>query len=217
MLSFLFRAALLPIFAASVFTTQAEADHRPRYKRDRGYYEEMPYYYPQRYFRYFYIPREEYRDDEFEEFDEGYYDPSMEPPVVKRKPAAKKKTVFKEPAKKAPVKKMAAVENPPLNPAAKPPSAAGKKVTAVETPREAPVTPSGAKPVKKAAPAAKPAAGALSCDKATGIVTGFGFTDVKPAVCTGQFYTFNAARDGRPFTIKLNARSGELTEVKKVQ
>lgn len=200
MLSFLFRAALLPIFAASVFTTQAEADHRPRYKRDRGYYEEMPYYYPQRYFRYFYIPREEYRDDEFDEFDEGYYDPSMEPPVVKRKPAAKKKTAFKEPAKKAPAKKMAAVEYPPLKSAAKPT-----------------IPPSDAKPVKKAAPAAKPAAGALSCDKATGIVTGFGFTDVKPAVCTGQFYSFNAARDGRPFTIKLNARSGELTEVKKVQ
>ena len=57
----------------------------------------------------------------------------------------------------------------------------------------------------------------MSCDKAQGIVSGYGFTSVKPADCEGQVYAFNAARDGKSYAIKLNAVSGELTEVKKAQ
>ncbi len=58
---------------------------------------------------------------------------------------------------------------------------------------------------------------AVSCDKASSIITGYGFSDVKPADCLGQVYAFSAARDGKAYAIKLNAASGELTEVKKVQ
>jgi hypothetical protein len=68
------------------------------------------------------------------------------------------------------------------------------------------------KPAKKAA-AAKPS---LSCEKATEVVSGFGFRDIKPVTCKGQTYAFNATRDGKTYSIKLNAANGELTEVKKL-
>jgi hypothetical protein len=61
------------------------------------------------------------------------------------------------------------------------------------------------------------AAPPLTCDKATGVVAGFGFGDVKPSDCNGQVYAFNATRDGKSYAIKLNATSGQLTEVRKVQ
>jgi len=62
----------------------------------------------------------------------------------------------------------------------------------------------------------KPAA-ALSCDKATAIVSGYGFASVKAEDCEGKVYAFNASRDGKAYAIKLNAASGELTEVKKLR
>ncbi len=58
---------------------------------------------------------------------------------------------------------------------------------------------------------------AMSCDKATAIVTGYGFATVKVEDCQGQVYAFNAKRDGKAYAIKLSAVSGELTEVKKLQ
>lgn len=64
---------------------------------------------------------------------------------------------------------------------------------------------------KKAAQKAK----SLSCDKASEIVSGYGFTSIKSTSCTGPVYAFNASRDGKPFSIKMNSASGELTEVKK--
>lgn len=62
----------------------------------------------------------------------------------------------------------------------------------------------------------KPAA-ALSCDKATAIVSGYGFATVKAEDCEGKVYAFKASRDGKAYAIKLNAGSGELTEVKKLR
>jgi hypothetical protein len=55
----------------------------------------------------------------------------------------------------------------------------------------------------------------VSCDKATKIVSDYGFTQVKATSCAGKVYAFNAQRDGKPFTIKVSSASGELTEVKK--
>src|SRR5262245_42666725 len=55
----------------------------------------------------------------------------------------------------------------------------------------------------------------ISCAKAGEIVSGYGFKGVEQVSCSGQTYAFNATRDGKPFTIKLSAASGELTEVKK--
>lgn len=59
--------------------------------------------------------------------------------------------------------------------------------------------------------------GAMSCDKAGEIVSGYGFSGVKATSCKGSVYSFAAARDGKPYTVKLSAASGELTEVKKVK
>lgn len=58
---------------------------------------------------------------------------------------------------------------------------------------------------------------AMTCDKAQKIVSGYGFTSVKPLSCSGQIFAFNATRSGKAYTIKLSSASGELTEVKKVQ
>lgn len=55
----------------------------------------------------------------------------------------------------------------------------------------------------------------ISCTKAGQIVSGYGFKSVQSVTCKGQVYAFNATRDGKPFSVKLNSASGELTEVKK--
>ena len=60
-------------------------------------------------------------------------------------------------------------------------------------------------------------AAGVSCNKAGEIVSGYGFTSVKPTTCTGQFFAFNATRSGKAYVIKLSSASGELTEVRKVQ
>ena len=75
-----------------------------------------------------------------------------------------------------------------------------------------------AKPAKPAAEQKKTASKAqgLSCDKATSVVSGYGFSSVTPSSCSGKVYAFNATRDGKQFAIKLDPASGELTEVKKL-
>ncbi len=136
-------------------------------------------------------------EDEFDalygderQFDESYYEPEPAPPL---KPRAKK--VAKVPAK--PVQQDAGA------PATATQKAAGAAKSDIEP------TTSGGQP-----PAAKSAA--VGCDKAGSIISGYGFSNVKPQSCTGKLYAFNAVRDGRNFAIKLDPRSGELTEVKKL-
>jgi hypothetical protein len=63
--------------------------------------------------------------------------------------------------------------------------------------------------------AAKQKPTSISCAKAGQIVSGYGFKSVETVTCKGQVYAFNATRDGKPFAVKLNSASGELTEVKK--
>lgn len=96
-----------------------------------------------------------------------------------------------------------------------------KKVTA--PPAKKPVTP--AKPATaaaapqataSAAPVKPAASGAMSCEKATSVISGYGFSSVEAASCAGKSYAFNATRDGRKFAIRLDPASGELTEVKKL-
>jgi hypothetical protein len=81
-----------------------------------------------------------------------------------------------------------------------------------------PVKPQPTAPAK-AKPPAKPAAVAappMSCEQATSVVSGFGFSSVEAASCAGKIYAFNAKRDGKSFAIKLDPASGELKEVKKL-
>jgi hypothetical protein len=75
----------------------------------------------------------------------------------------------------------------------------------------------GKKAVSSTGKKAASGATAISCDKAGEIVSGYGFTNVTPATCTGQVFAFNATRSGKTYVIKLSSASGELTEVKKVQ
>ena len=73
-----------------------------------------------------------------------------------------------------------------------------------------------AKPVEQKKAPSKAAPAGLSCDKASSVVSGYGFSSVTPSSCSGKVYAFNATRDGKSFAIKLDPKSGELTEVKKL-
>ena len=59
----------------------------------------------------------------------------------------------------------------------------------------------------------KPAS--ITCDKASKIVAGYGFSAVKPSTCHGKEYAFAATRDGANYVIKMSSANGELTQVKK--
>ncbi len=82
---------------------------------------------------------------------------------------------------------------------------APKKTATVQSPAQ-----------KKTSSKPKTAAG-LSCEKAETILGGYGFTGIKASDCNGQEYAFNGSRDGKSYAIKLNAASGELTEVRKIR
>ncbi len=64
-------------------------------------------------------------------------------------------------------------------------------------------------------PGKKAPKGRISCGKAQEIVADFGFSDIEAKNCKGSSYDFAAKRDGKPFSIRLSAASGELTEVKR--
>jgi hypothetical protein len=165
---------------------------------------------------YFYNPHprdfyaDDYGDEEYYEDDErplAYYDPDDdyyepryyegEEPVYIAPKKKQKKTAKAVPAPKPVVKK--SVTSTEKNAATSSVASVEKKaVTTVET---------------KTASAAP----GMSCDKAGQIVSGYGFTSVKPTTCTGQVFAFNATRSGKAYVIKLSSASGELTEVKKVQ
>jgi hypothetical protein len=68
------------------------------------------------------------------------------------------------------------------------------------------------KVVDKARPQSSPL---LSCDKAETIVGGYGFSEIKPADCDGQVFSFAANRDGKSFMITLSALNGELIQVRR--
>jgi hypothetical protein len=57
--------------------------------------------------------------------------------------------------------------------------------------------------------------GGISCEAAADIVESFGFSDVQSTSCSGDTYGFDGTRDGKPYSIKLSAADGELTEVRK--
>ncbi len=173
----------------------------------------IPRFFQPDYYTYYPRPRDlyshdfeddEYYDDDgrplsYNDPDDDYYEPEYrdeddEPVYVppKKKKKAVKSVSVPKPVVKKPV---AAAEK-------KPDEAAEKKAVALVE--------------KKTVPAAQ-VTGGMSCDKAEKIVSGYGFTSVKPTTCTGQVFAFNATRSGKAYVIKLSSASGELTEVKKVQ
>jgi hypothetical protein len=188
-------AAFVACLAGGLMTTGAEAGFRVQARDGSWFYYPGAGYVPVPYvFHYILPPGLNDGPDQpgpDGSFDESYYDPSFDDPPAKPKPLKKK-----------PVAKTATATKPVTTA-----TTATKPITATTT-----KTASAAATAEPQSPK-----GALSCDKATGIVSGYGFANVKPQSCKGQFYAFNGARDGKNFAIKLDAASGELTEVKKVQ
>lgn len=196
--------SLATLLAIGAISSAAEADHRRKQRRAMTY----DHYYAgprvvhgipgmRLFFGDYALTEEEfnalYGPGNGDNFDESYYEP--EPVTPKKKPVSK--------SVKAPVSKDQKII-----------STTGKKPVAATT-KTATAQPAGETkpPEKKVASAST----AMSCDKAESIVSGFGFTAVKPESCKGKIYAFNATRDGKPFSVKLDPASGELTEVKKLQ
>jgi len=98
--------------------------------------------------------------------------------------------------------------------AVKPPPA--KSATAPAAPAGSTTNPALPQKTASATPAKPLAEGPLSCEKATEVVSGFGFSSVEASSCAGKLYAFNAKRGGKSFAIKLDPTSGQLTEVKKL-
>jgi hypothetical protein len=190
-------AALAAIAGTLVTTSAAEAGSRwiPRFFQP-DYYT----YYPRPLDLYSsdYGDEEYYDDDErplaYYDPDDDYYEPRYrDDEPVQIAPKKKKKTVKAVPVTRPVVKKSVA---------------ATEKKTVITTEEKAVVSAE-----KKTVPTTT----GMSCDKAEKIVSGYGFTSVKPTTCTGQVFAFNATRSGKAYVIKLSSASGELTEVKKVQ
>ena len=199
MLPRIISAATFALMASTLLVpTAAEAGSRWRFLNPGYYFYDPP---P----RDFYA--DEYDDDEYYEDDERpltYYDPDRdyyEPRYEGEEPVyiapRKKKSVKAAPAPKPVVRKSVA-------------STEKKTVTSSMASVEKKV-------VVPAEKKTASAASGMSCDKAGEIVSGYGFTSVKPTTCTGQVFAFNATRSGKAYVIKLSSTSGELTEVKKVQ
>lgn len=119
-----------------------------------------------------------------------------------------------EPVYIAPKKKKTTKAAPSPNPTVKKSVASAKKKAVAKTQSVASVEKTAMTSTKKRAASA---ATGMPCNRAEKIVSGYGFSSVKPTTCTGQVFSFNATRSGKAYVIKLSSASGELTEVRKVQ
>ncbi len=126
------------------------------------------------------------RSQTYDQFDANYY----EPEVYVRPPTAQN------------VK--------PKQHATKPPVAAKKP-----TPKLALAKPDLPDAPKKSLKKSDSGSG-VTCAKATQIVTGYGFSDVKVKSCTGTTYAFTGTRSGKNYEISVSAARGDLTEVKRI-
>jgi hypothetical protein len=187
-------AALAVLAGILVTTGAAEAGSRWRFLNPGYYFYDPP---PRDFYTDEYGDEEYYEDDKrplaYYDPDDDYYDPRYEGEEPLYIAPKKKKTVKAAPAAKPVVKKSVAATDKKIVVTTE-----KKALASVET---------------KVAPATT----GMSCDKAEKIVSGYGFTSVKPTTCTGQVFAFNATRSGKAYVIKLSSASGELTEVKKVQ
>ncbi|MDO8354345.1 MAG: hypothetical protein Q7T14_12855 [Aestuariivirga sp.] len=203
MLPRIISAAAFALMASTLLVpTSAEAGSRWRFLNPGYYFYDPP---PRDFYADEYDDDEYYEDDErpltYYEPDNDYYEPRYEGEEPVYIAPKKKKIVKAAPAPKPVVKKSVA-------------STEKKAVTSTETKSVASVEKKAVAPVEKKTASAAPG---MSCDKAGQIVSGYGFTSVKPTTCTGQVFAFNATRSGKAYMIKLSSASGELTEVKKVQ
>lgn len=61
-----------------------------------------------------------------------------------------------------------------------------------------------------------PTTNTIGCSKGVEIITGYGFSGVKPKSCSGSAYAFDATRANAAYIITLSAATGEITDVKKL-
>lgn len=137
------------------------------------------------------------------EYDQGNDPVYTEPSRPKRKVA---KPPVKSVAKPAPVRK-----KPAAVAVAKP------EPSVITAPKPSTAIAVAKPPAPDTTASTTPSSGGMSCAKATQIVSGYGFDSVSPQACSGKVYAFNALRGGKSFLVRVDAASGELTEVKKVQ
>ena len=195
------------------FDLEDEADYRARNRRDRR------------------IALELYGDDED-------YEPRYVPPKKATPRKTVKKTTTKKPLAKS-TQTVAAIAKPKLKTASKTPvkvtatpvvamaevpaDLAGKTPVLSQTAAATPAKPNVvAKPLVVSKPktqvaSASPTAGAIGCSKGAEIVSGYGFTSVKPRSCSGTNYSFDATRGASGYLIKLSAATGEITDVTKLK
>lgn len=136
-------------------------------------------------------------------------------PAIKSTSAVPVKAVATDTAIKAKVQEPSATaKTSPLIPSAQAASGKSAPQTVVAKPASTPV-----KTASAAAPAAKAAgsAGSIGCSKGAEIVSGYGFTSVKPRACTGATYTFDATRAANAYLIKVSAATGEISDVQKLR
>jgi hypothetical protein len=56
---------------------------------------------------------------------------------------------------------------------------------------------------------------ARGSEKAQAIVGEYGFKEIKADVCLGATFYFSATRDGKPFSVQIEAANGELARVQR--
>lgn len=194
-------AAIAATVAGTAVATSAEAE--VRLMRRNGYAYFVPVY-PGPYDA---PPPGFYEEEHFDVygrpgFDERYYDPYYLPPSPKRLKAQAEKR------RKAKAAAIAAAKE------AEAKARAAKLAKAKKATEPGDVTGSTSK--IQTASLSKSTNGTVSCEKATSIVSGYGFSTVEATQCKGTTYEFKAVRDGKDFVIKVSSASGELTEVKKL-
>ncbi len=178
--------ALFSVAAAALVVLAQPSEAKTRFSVDYLFDSMAPH--PDSYF--FddeFVPEQDFESDRPSLYDE-YEANYYEPEVLIREPAKSKKQVV----------------------TAKPPAAAKKAVPKLALAKpDLPAAPK--KQIKKAGNAT-----GVTCDKATQIVAGYGFTDVKVKSCSGNTYAFTGTRSGKNYEISVSAARGDLTEVKRI-
>ncbi len=139
--------------------------------------------------------------------------PKVKPVIKPAAPVATKVSASSSEAVtiKSPTSTAAIKANPPLTSAAvvaKPPIPAANTVTP---------PPAKVATAATAAKAAAPAGAGIGCSKGAEIVSGYGFTSVKPRTCSGATYTFDATRAANAYLIKVSSATGEISDVQKLK
>ncbi len=62
----------------------------------------------------------------------------------------------------------------------------------------------------------KPVGKTVGCTGGAAIVTGLGFAEVRPRICTGDTYAYLASKTDGNYAIKLKASTGEVVDVAKL-